>query len=64
MHEPPYLLGSGRELRDAEHVVESLGCRQMMGYRADTAQTLHHHRHLPIGAALYEFFEAAKFDDV
>ena len=36
----------------------------MVADRADAAQPLHHHRHLPVGPALDEFLEAAEFDDV
>jgi len=33
-------------------------------HRADAAQALHQHRHLPVGPALDEFLEAAELDDV
>jgi hypothetical protein len=35
-----------------------------MADRADAAQALHHHRHLPVGPALDEDLEAAELDDV
>jgi hypothetical protein len=44
--------------------IERLGGGQMMAHRADAAQALHHHRHLPVGPALDEFFKAAEFDDM
>ena len=64
MHEPPDLLCSGCEFCGADDHIGCLGCSQMMAYRADTAQPLHQYRQLPVGPALDEFFEAAKFDNM
>ncbi len=36
----------------------------MVADRADAAQALHHHRQLPVRAALDKFFKTAKLDDV
>jgi prolyl-tRNA editing enzyme YbaK/EbsC (Cys-tRNA(Pro) deacylase) len=36
----------------------------MVRHRADAAQPLHHHRHLPVRAAADEGLEAAELDDV
>ena len=36
----------------------------MVRHWTDAAQALYHHWHLPVGAPLDEFFEAAEFDNV
>ena len=63
VHQAPHFLGSRRE-RGAHDHVHRFGCGQMMAYRADAAQPLHHHRRFPVRPSLDEFFETAKLDDV
>ena len=63
VHQAANLLG-GRRQRDAEHHVQRLRRGQVVRYRADAAQALHHHRHFPVGTALDELLEAAELDDV
>jgi len=48
----------------ADDHVEGLGRREMVAYRTDAAQPLHHHRHFPVRPALDEFLEAAELDDM
>ena len=48
----------------ADHAVQRLGRGQVVRDRADAAQALHHHRHLPVGPADDELLEAAELDDV
>ena len=38
--------------------------RQVVRYRTDAAQALHHHRYFPVGPAFDELLEAAELDDV
>jgi len=64
VHEPAQLLRRGCEAIDTDDLVHGLGGGQVVGYRADAAQALHHHRDLPIGPALDELLEAPEFDDV
>ena len=64
VHQPADLVGRGRDRRRADHMVQRLARRQVVRHRADAAQPLHHHRHLPVGPALDELLEAAEFDDV
>ncbi len=64
VHQAANFLCRRRQLLDAENHVQRLRCRQVVRHRTDAAQALHHHRHFPVGAALDEFFEAAKFDDM
>ena len=64
VHQPAHLLGRRRELRRADDEVERLGGGEVVAHRADAAQALHHHRHLPVRAALDEVLEAAELDDV
>ncbi|EXI75903.1 MAG: hypothetical protein AW07_00831 [Candidatus Accumulibacter sp. SK-11] len=64
VHQPAHLLGSRRQMIGTHHLVERLGCRQVMRHRADAAQALHHHRHFPIRPALNELLEAPELHDV
>ena len=64
VHQPAYLFRGRCEPRRADHLVERLRRRQMVAHRANAAQALHHHRHLPVRTALDEALETAEFDDV
>ena len=64
MHQPPQLFRRRRQRPETGDQVHRLGGREMMADRTDAAQPLHHDRNLPIGTALDEGFEAAKFDDM
>jgi hypothetical protein len=64
VHQAADLLGRGRELRRAHHLVERLAGREVVADRADAAQPLHHHRHFPVRPTLDELLERAELDDV
>jgi len=64
VHQPADLLGGRRNFLGADQLIHGLCCGQMVADRADAAQPLHQHRHLPVGPTLDEFLETAKFDDV
>jgi hypothetical protein len=64
VHEPPDLVGGRGQVVNADHLVQRLGRRQVVAHRTDATQPLHHHRDLPVGSSLDEFFEAAELDDV
>jgi HAMP domain-containing protein len=64
VHQAADLLGRGRKLRRADHLVERLAGREVVAHRADAAQPLHHHRHFPVRPALDELLERAELDDV
>ncbi len=64
MHEPAHLLGGGRHLIDAGHLVHGFRRRQMVAHRADAAQALDDEGHLPVHPALDEPLEAAELHDV
>ena len=64
MQQAAELFSGRREPLHADKLVHRLGRRQLMTDRADPAQALHYERHFAVRAALNEFFEAAKLDDV
>ena len=64
MHEAAHLVRARRRRGRADDMVERLGRGELVRDGADAAEALHHDRRLPIGPALHEFFEAAKFDDM
>ena len=64
VHQAAQLFGGRRQLLRADDDVERLGGGQMVRYRADAAQALHHDRHLPVRPALDELLEAAELDDM
>ena len=64
MHQPADAVGSLGHRPAADHAVQRLGRGQVVRDRADAAQALHHHRHLPVGPADDELLEAAELDDV
>jgi hypothetical protein len=64
VHQAADLLGASSNGLRADHQVERLGGRELVRHRADTAQALHHDRHLPVGASLDELLEPAELDDV
>ncbi len=48
----------------ADDDVQGLRRGEVVTHGADAAQALHHHRQLPVRAALHELLEAAELDDV
>jgi hypothetical protein len=64
VHEPPDPIGGRGQRGRADHRVEGLGGGQVVADRADPAQPLHHHRHLPVRPPDDEPLEAAELDDV
>jgi len=64
MQQAAQLFSRRGESLHTDQLIHRLGRRQLMADRTDAAQALHEERYLPVRAALDEFLETAKFDDV
>ena len=64
VHQAAHLFRRRRQRVHAGDAVHRLGRREMVADRADPAEALDQHRHLPVRPALDEAFEPAEFHDV